>query len=213
MANGISSVGGQGTYPSAATKTGKTGETKSEGTVAQGAAVQEKVSVGSGKAAELTYDNPRARLAKERPELAQLVEDSERKAGQLTELLRGVLGKQGWAASTAASGNWVQIDDKTRADAQAAISDDGEWGVKKVSERILAFAEFAIGGDPEKLEKIRAAVQKGFDDAREILGGTLPDVSNKTYDAIMAKFDSWKKDGLPGAPSNQQADSGTDNKV
>ncbi|GLS05512.1 hypothetical protein GCM10007860_26660 [Chitiniphilus shinanonensis] len=212
MANGISSVGGQSTYSGAATKTGKTSEAKGESTQAQGAAtVQEKVSVGNAKASELTYDNPRARLAKERPDLAQLVDESERKVGQLSELLRGSLGKQGWAASMAASGQWVQIDDKTRADAQAAISEDGEWGVKKVSERILAFAEYAIGGDPEKIDKIRAAVQKGFDDAKEILGGSLPDVSMKTYDAIMAKFDSWKKDGLPGSAKAEQ--SGSDNKV
>ena len=45
------------------------------------------------------------------------------------------------------------------------------------------------GDDPEKLEEMRAAFQKGFDQATKTWGGELPDISQRTYDAVMEKFD------------------------
>ena len=36
---------------------------------------------------------------------------------------------------------------------------------------------------------MREAFQKGFDQAKEAWGGELPEISQRTYDAVMAKFD------------------------
>ena len=47
------------------------------------------------------------------------------------------------------------------------------------------------GGDTEKLEEVKAAIDRGFEMAREALGGTLPGISLDTYDAVMEKLDSW----------------------
>ena len=43
--------------------------------------------------------------------------------------------------------------------------------------------------DPEKLEKMRAAFEKGYAQAEKTWGGELPDISKRTFDAVMKGFD------------------------
>jgi hypothetical protein len=100
--------------------------------------------------------------------------------------------------SKVVSGEQKLTADKGTIDAaKAAISEDGEMGVRKVSERILSFAKFAMGDDPAQMKKIRDAVELGFSQAKEALGGVLPEISQKTYSTIMAEFDRWEKEGIP----------------
>jgi hypothetical protein len=47
------------------------------------------------------------------------------------------------------------------------------------------------------LQKIRDAVEKGFKEAADILGGSLPDISQQTLKAVRAEFDRWQSQGLP----------------
>lgn len=99
------------------------------------------------------------------------------------------------------------IEKMTPQEAQAQISDNGYWGVEKTSERIFNFAVDAAGGDPAKLERIKAAIQHGFDSAKQDFGGTLPDISQKTFDRTMERLDNWAETmGNSSAP--QQAKSG-----
>ncbi len=58
-----------------------------------------------------------------------------------------------------ASGNYT-VDAQTKADAQAAISEDGYWGVKQTSQRIFDFAAALAGDDVEKMEQYQKAVEK-----------------------------------------------------
>jgi hypothetical protein len=44
-------------------------------------------------------------------------------------------------------------------------------------------------------------VDKGFNEALEAFGGTLPEISYKTYDAVMEKLDAWAEN----AKSDQSA--------
>ena len=82
----------------------------------------------------------------------------------------------------------VEIDEATRTAAQEAVSEDGYYGVKKTSERILDFA-FAVAGDnPAKLSEMKTAFVKGFKQAAEMWGDELPEISQKTYDAVMQGF-------------------------
>lgn len=69
----------------------------------------------------------------------------------------------------------------------------GKWSPEAVSDRILEFAKSISGGDKSKIELLRNAVKKGFEDVKGILGGKLPEVSEKTYDLVMKKFDEWEK--------------------
>ena len=70
--------------------------------------------------------------------------------------------------------------------------DLGEWSAKETSERILDFAKKISGGNPEKVELLRDAFKKGFEQAEELFGGTLPDVSYQTYDLVMEGFDEME---------------------
>ncbi|WP_148717014.1 DUF5610 domain-containing protein [Chitinolyticbacter meiyuanensis] len=195
MASNISSVTTQVGHTKAAPTTERATKTVDEG---QDGVPQENVSIGKGDGEALTYANPRAQLAAERPDLNKLLEESERKVDEFMTYLRGLVKDQGLEWSKVASGEQKLSASAEEIDAaKQAISEDGEWGVKKTAERILSFAKYAIGGNPENMEKIRAAVQQGFDEAREMLGGSLPQISEDTYDAVMKEFDRWAKEGIP----------------
>jgi hypothetical protein len=86
------------------------------------------------------------------------------------------------------SGNYT-VDAATKAQAQADIAEDGYWGVNQTSDRIISFATALTGGDPDKIEEMRAAFQKGYEKAEKTWGGSLPEISQQTYDAVMKKFD------------------------
>jgi hypothetical protein len=109
----------------------------------------------------------------------------------LKDLVHRLLERQGITWEAAMAGETVEIDDETRAEAKALIADDGYWGVEKTSTRIFKMAVANAGGDTEKLDQIKAAIDKGFEMAKETLGGTLPEISMDTYDAVMEKLDNW----------------------
>lgn len=81
------------------------------------------------------------------------------------------------------------VDEATKLQAQKDIAEDGYWGVNQTSDRIIDFATALTGGDPDKIEEMREAFKKGYEQAQETWGGELPEISKKTYDAVMEKFD------------------------
>lgn len=85
----------------------------------------------------------------------------------------------------------VQADPETIAKAQEEISEDGYWGVKQTSERIFNFAIALSGGDPSKAQMLRDAVIQGYEEAKKIWGGELPEISQRTYEETLKKFDEW----------------------
>ena len=82
-------------------------------------------------------------------------------------------------------------DADTIAQAKEDISDNGYWGVSQTSDRIYDFAMALSGGDEEKMQKMKEAVEKGFKEATKSWGKDLPDISSRTYDAVMKKFDDF----------------------
>lgn len=79
-------------------------------------------------------------------------------------------------------------------DAARAVSDDGDWGVNAVATRIFDLADAIAGGDPEKLATMRAAVEEGFNQAgitwNNATGlNSMPDITERTYNEIMSRFD------------------------
>ena len=89
-----------------------------------------------------------------------------------------------------ASGKFT-VSAAAKEEAQKAISEDGFYGVKNTSDRILEMAKALTGGDPGKIEEMRDAFKKGFDQATKSWGQALPEISSKTYDAVMEGFDNW----------------------
>ncbi|MES2073633.1 MAG: hypothetical protein V4488_24985 [Pseudomonadota bacterium] len=164
-------------------------------------AAQDKVSLSSSSPAKLTdatYADPRLAKPTQSSDLRAMLEESDRKAQQIIDLIRPLIEQQGLNLSKVVSGEQkLSADPATIAAAKDAISEDGEFGVRKTAERILSFAKGSIGDDPGKLDAVRAAVEKGFKEASDILGGSLPEISQQTLKAIQAEFERWKADGIP----------------
>ena len=127
----------------------------------------------------------------------KLKADSEARIAQFKSLVEKIMLGQGNAIGTAddiwsflRTGNFT-VDAATKAQAQADIAEDGYWGVEQTSDRIVDFAKALSGGDPDKIEELREAFEKGFKQAEETWGGELPEISKKTYDAVFEKFDAW----------------------
>lgn len=127
--------------------------------------------------------------------VAKLKADSDARIAQMKSLVEQMISKQGQTLgktdsiwSFLASGNFT-VDAATKAQAQADIADDGYWGVEQTSSRIVDFATALAGDDPKQLEKMRDAFKKGFDNATSTWGKSLPDISQRTYQAVMDKFD------------------------
>ena len=130
--------------------------------------------------------------------VAKLKADAEQRTSQLRSLVEKMMTKQGTAIANAdsmwsflAEGNFT-VDEETQKQAQADIAEDGYWGVEQTSDRILDFAKALSGNDPEKADLLIDAFKKGFKDATKSWGKDLPDISKRTYDAVLDKFDKWK---------------------
>ena len=128
----------------------------------------------------------------------KLKADAKQRTSQLRSLVEKMMTKQGTAIANADSmwsfleeGNFT-VDEETQKQAQADIAEDGYWGVEQTSDRILDFAKALSGNDPEKADLLIDAFKKGFDDATKSWGKDLPDISKRTYDAVLEKFDKWK---------------------
>lgn len=127
--------------------------------------------------------------------IAKMKADAEARTEQLRSIVEKLITGQGNALG-AADDIWsflrkgdFTVDAETKAQAQADIAEDGYWGVEQTSDRIVDFAMALTGGDPDKLESMRDAFKKGFEQATETWGDKLPDISQRTYDAVMKKFD------------------------
>lgn len=82
----------------------------------------------------------------------------------------------------------------SRVEAAAAIADDGYWGVEQTASRIFEFAVAQAGGDVGRLQKIRDAIDKGYGQALEAMGGWLPEISQRTIERVHAQLDAWGKE-------------------
>lgn len=132
-----------------------------------------------------------------KPDMSKINEmkaDMNKNMGSFKQMVYSMFKAQGGKADSAL-GKLLNITGETQAEAQAAISEDGEWGVNATANRILDFAKALAGGDPEKIGVLKDAVQKGFAAAEKIWGGKLPDISYQTLDKVMQGFDDWAKNG------------------
>ena len=162
----------------------------------EAAAVYEKSEDSSSKASQTTSrETDRTKI------IQQLKADDALRQQQLLDIVHKMMGKQAKTYGIANTDNeddsiWkflakgdFTVDAATKAQAQADISEDGYWGVKQTSERILDFAKALAGDNPDKLEQMRSAFEKGYKQAEKTWGGELPEISKNTFDAVMKGFD------------------------
>jgi len=146
----------------------------------------------------LSSTPPRVEGAADPSAIDRLWRETNHAADAIRRLVASMLGNndasgQGfWAIR--AGGN-LQLSEADRAQAQQMIGEDGFFGVKQTTERIMDFAKALVGegASPEQIEKMRSAVQAGFDQVARMFGGfdNLPDVTRQTHAAIMSAFDEW----------------------
>ena len=149
--------------------------------------------------------------------MQQIIDDGNRQIEMFRKFIEGVFDKQG-RAFTISSADWhklanseehhdrmtkelieklrsgeLEVDEATRQKALQEISEDGYWGVKQTSERILDLAKSLAGGDPSHIPALRAAFQEGYDSAAALFGDDIPSLMKETYDAVMSGFDEWEE--------------------
>lgn len=129
----------------------------------------------------------------------RLLSEAEAAANRLKDLVQRMLLEQGETFNEATDifgllrEGKLQIDEKTRLQAQKDIAEDGYWGVEQTSERLLSFAKALSGGDPSKADIMIKAVKKGFKEAEKAWGGELPQISRDTLDRTISKMESWRE--------------------
>jgi hypothetical protein len=138
----------------------------------------------------------------------QLKADMDDRLTQMQDLVYKLISKQGNTALDVDS-IWsllqkgeITVDQETADAAKQEISEDGYWGVNQTSDRIISFAKALTGGDPSKIDAMQEAFQKGYEEATKAWGSDLPEISSKTYDAVMEKFEAWRKETEASADTN-----------
>jgi len=139
------------------------------------------------------FDTNRTRPARDVDMAAinRAISQGERQVEAFRQLVERLLGQQGTTWVNAQGETMVYIDQATQERAQQEIAEGGYFSVEAVAGRLLDFARAFAGDDPERIELMRTAVRMGFEAAEQQWGGTLPDISYETLNAVMAGFDEW----------------------
>lgn len=189
---GINAINNTSTYSSAAYTTQKTENTAANTDTTASAKTD------SGVIYEKSKDTSTVTKKTDSALVAKLKADAEQRTSQLRSLVEKMMSQQGQTIGKAddmwrflAKGDFT-VDAATKAQAQADIAEDGYWGVEQTSDRILDFAKALSGNDPDKADELLNAFKKGFKQATKSWGDSLPDISQRTYDAVVEKFDAWK---------------------
>lgn len=186
------------------TKKAETKEDTSSKTANESGVVYEKSSDTAAKSTSTGKTSNSAIVSK-------LKADAEQRTSQMRSLVEKMMTQQGSTIGKAddmwsflASGKFT-VDAATKAQAQADIADDGYWGVNQTSDRILDFAKALSGNDPSKADELLEAFKKGYQKATGAWGRQLPDISSRTYDAVVKKFDDWKNSSTTEGVDPSQA--------
>jgi hypothetical protein len=138
----------------------------------------------------VAYGNPNITL--DSAVMNQLLQESDDIGSTVSQMVGDLLQRQGITIDQLKSGETenIGVDELARQKAAEMIGPGGEFSPEKVSDRIVNFSIAAMGGDKSKIEDIRSAIDRGFDEAEQMLGG-LADVSKQTYELIQDKLDNW----------------------
>ncbi|MCL2086096.1 MAG: hypothetical protein FWH05_00690 [Oscillospiraceae bacterium] len=114
----------------------------------------------------------------------------------MREMVANTLNAQ---AANGAVSNYVPLSkDSAILDALKAAEATSEgkdyWSVDATAERIFTFAKTLAGDDVDKLDKMREAFDKGFNQALGEKRGKLPSISYETRDKVYELFDNYKKE-------------------
>lgn len=146
---------------------------------------------------------------------ASLVEklkaDADARVAQLRSLVEKMFLQQGQKVTDCdnmwkflASGDFT-VDKATAEAAKESISEDGYWGVEQTSQRIFDMAVALSGGASDKMDDMLEAFKKGFNQATKTWGKELPDISQRTYAAVLEKFETYKNENSASVEAQEAA--------
>lgn len=147
------------------------------------------------KSATYSSKNPKVDQAT----IDKLKADAEARYSQLKSLVEKLISKQSETSGIASlsdlmnkvvSGE-IQVDPETVEQAKKDVAEDGYWGVEQTADRIVSFAKALTGGDASKIEEMRDAIEKGYEEAGKIWGDKLPEISEKTLNRVNELLDEW----------------------
>ncbi|EHE0559387.1 hypothetical protein [Campylobacter upsaliensis] len=84
------------------------------------------------------------------------------------------------------------------------VGENGFFGVANTANRIADFVIQGAGDDPQKLQKGFEGMKKGFEEAQNLWGGKLPQISQDTINQALEKV-SKRIDELGGQTLNLEA--------
>jgi hypothetical protein len=96
----------------------------------------------------------------------------------------------------------LDINKLTPEKAKSLVANDGHWKPEQTAARITAFSITIAGNDPKKIDKMKENIEKGFQLAKETIGGELPDMFSETYTTVMQKINDWAQKSNNTAKSN-----------
>ena len=82
------------------------------------------------------------------------------------------------------------ITELTQDEAKDLVSENGFFGVTQTSDRVANFVFSFAGDDLELLQKGREGIVQGFEEAKKMFGGELPEISYKTQERTLALLDA-----------------------
>ncbi len=172
----------------------KTNETKTN-TAADTGAVYDKSSSDTSKK---PYKVAKMSASQRASIVKQLKQDQMDRQSKLLDIVNNTINKQAKTFAQANDDFWkflakgdFTVDAETKAQAQKDIAEDGYYGVKQTAQRLFDFASALAGDDKEQMEKMQAAIEKGFKQAEKTWGGELPQISQDTMDAVNKMFDDY----------------------
>jgi hypothetical protein len=141
----------------------------------------------------ITYEKPKHESYEK--EIERLIKEADEAIMPLRRLVEELLHAQGLTYKNATfdinEEDMVYIDEETRAKAQQLISEGGAMSVENTAQRLFDFAVAVSGGDKSKIETLKSNISQGFEAAKEILGGHLPEISYQTYARTLEKLNEW----------------------
>ena len=81
------------------------------------------------------------------------------------------------------------IAELSQDEAAELVSEDGFFGIAQTSERIANFVLSGAGDNEDLLRAGRAGILQGFNEAEQMWGGKLPDISYKTIEKAVEMID------------------------
>ena len=185
------------------------------------AAATEETEGGEAKTKGLSSDQVEALMADIQEKSMKLMADlMGQNNDKLQDFLDNGVGKLNFGGVEIDAARFAMPEVATTPEeAEKALAEGGDWSVGKVADRIFGLAEALAGGDADKLEQMRSAVEKGFEQAgsqfKEHFGAKdTPQITKDTYNEIMSRFDKKAEElksasALTAATSNQvQAQAG-----